>query len=104
MFTPFVAAYNRCRPVRPWNGSLSASLQRRVTTRCWKGSRAAIGAGTILLVPALLFSQQPAQPAQPASTAPVIPEHPEVVNLTLKGVKVVKASELESSIYTTASY
>jgi outer membrane protein insertion porin family/translocation and assembly module TamA len=49
-----------------------------------------------LLVPALLFSQQ--------NAAPVIPEHPEVVNLTLKGVDVVKESELRQSIYTTASH
>ena len=46
----------------------------------------------------MLFAQQP------QTSEPLIPAHPEVVNLTLKGVKVVKASELESSIYTTASH
>ena len=48
----------------------------------------------MLLIPALLFAQQ----------APTTPSHPEVVNLTLKGVKSVKQSELLSNIYTTASY
>jgi outer membrane protein assembly factor BamA len=58
-----------------------------------------VGAGTvaaIFLVPTFLFAQQASQP--------VIPEHPEVVNLTLKGVKVVKPADLQQSIYTTASY
>ncbi|HEY3113110.1 MAG TPA: BamA/TamA family outer membrane protein [Gemmatimonadaceae bacterium] len=48
----------------------------------------------MLLVPALLLAQQT------TSTQ----THPEVVNLTLKGVKSVKQSDLLSSIYTTASY
>src|SRR5207244_542463 len=51
-------------------------------------------AGALLLVQALLFSQQ-TTPTQ---------SHPEVVNLTLKGVKSVKQSDLLTSIYTTASY
>jgi outer membrane protein insertion porin family/translocation and assembly module TamA len=50
---------------------------------------------------ALLLSAAPLASQAPA---PAIPEHPEVVNLTLKGVKVVKTTELASSIYTTASY
>src|SRR5438067_10816453 len=95
MFTRLDAAYNRCRPVPPWNGSSSASRLRKATTRCWKGYRrekreagtglAGIGApgidvagigvarigvarsavlfaGAILLVPALLFPQQPTLP------------------------------------------
>jgi len=53
----------------------------------------------LLLVPALLFSQQTAQNAPKKE-----PSNPEVVNLTLKGVKVVKSSELLQNIYTTASY
>src|SRR6185312_10276309 len=104
MFTPFVAAYNRCRPVRPWNGSSSASPLRRVTTRCSRVCRREAGWGmgdgrALVLLTALLVYAAPL-----ASQAPVVPEHPEVVNLTLKGVKVVKQSELSSSIYTTASY
>ncbi|MDB4869198.1 MAG: surface antigen [Gemmatimonadales bacterium] len=53
-------------------------------------------AAAMLLVPALLFSQQTGQP--------IVPQHPEVVNLTLKGVKVMKKTDLVQSIYTTASY
>src|SRR5438105_6962631 len=107
MSTPLDAAYNRCRPVPLWNGSSSASQRRRVTTRCWKGCRreagggrreagsgAALAAAAILLIPALVFAQQ----TTPTET------HPEVVNLTLKGVKSVKQSDLQASIYTTASY
>src|SRR5438105_5835037 len=111
MSTPLDAVYNRCRPVPLWSGSSNASQRRRVMTRCSKGYRLAGGgrreagsgaswqitaifAGAILLVPALLFGQQ---------SAPA-PTHPEVVNLTLKGVKSVKRSELLSNIYTTASY
>src|SRR6202008_4685092 len=41
MSTPSGAAYNRCRPVPPWNGSSSASRLRRVTTRCSRGYRGA---------------------------------------------------------------
>src|SRR5437773_11029050 len=128
MFIPLDAVYSRCRPVRLWNGSSSASRRRQVTTRCWKGCRREGGrgrreagsgrreAGTaslsrathhyslfphpsalfpLLFVPTLLFSQQAAQKE---------PANPEVVNLTLKGVKVVKSSELLQNIYTTASY
>src|SRR5438876_7253130 len=107
MSTPLDAVFSRCRPVRLWNGSSSASRRRRATTRCWKGYRreegrgkaeegsgAALAAGAILLIPALLFAQQ----------APTTPSHPEVVNLTLKGVKSVKRSDLLANIYTTASY
>src|SRR3954465_8466078 len=120
MSTPSDAAYNRCRPVPLWNGSSNASRRRRATTRCWKdcrreargerreagrreaGRRARITVlvAAILLVPTLLLSQQTA----PATPAPVAPTHPEVVNLTLKGVKVVKQSELLQSISTTASH
>src|SRR6185436_5261190 len=96
MSTPSDAVYNRCRPVRLWNGSSNASQRRLVTTRCWKASKLAITAGAILLVPALVSAQQSAVPATPT--------HPEVVNLTLKGVKSVKQSDLLASIYTTASY
>src|SRR3954471_171275 len=91
MSTPSGAVYNRCRPVRPWNGLSSASRLRRVTTRCWKVYSALL----LLAAPAALGAQ---------NKQPVIPEHPEVVNLTLKGVKVVKPAELQQSIYTTASY
>src|SRR5437870_12111165 len=108
MSIPSGAVYNRCRPVPPWNGSSSASQPRRATTRCSRGYRGktdegrgkrdegrALGlAAALLLVPALLFSQQ-TTPTQ---------SHPEVVNLTLKGVKSVKQSDLLTSIYTTASY
>src|SRR5437899_2383522 len=37
MSTPLDAVFSRCRPVRLWNGSSSASRRRRATTRCWKG-------------------------------------------------------------------
>ena len=47
------------------------------------------------MIPTLLFSQQ---------TAPKKPSNPEVVNLTLKGVHVVRRDELLQNIYTTASY
>ena len=47
----------------------------------------------LLLFPALLSSQVKATNT-----------HPEVVNLTLKGVKVVRQTELRSNIFTTASY
>ncbi len=74
--------------------------------RCWKVSRQArsflprffaliAGACALLLVPTVLASQT----VQPAANA-----HPEVVNLTLKGVKVVKQSDLLQSIYTTSSH
>jgi outer membrane protein insertion porin family len=69
-------------------------LERPATTRCWKAYSLAV-----LLVPALLFAQQPVPTPQPAA-----PLHPEVVNLTLKGVKVVKQSDLLQSISTTASH
>src|SRR5437762_1709567 len=129
MSTPSDAGYNRCRPVPPWNGSLSASRRRPATTRCSRGYRrdarsasrfplpasllrtAITGVGAILLVPALLYSQQPPPPPPttpitakaPAPTATAT-THPEVVNLTLKGVKAVKQSDLLPSIYTTASH
>src|SRR6476646_4696913 len=121
MSTPSGAVYNRCRPVPPWNGSSSASRLRRATTRCSKDCRREEGSGKreagratetfsrsrtprfplpaslfpLLFVPTLLFAQ---------NKQPVIPQSPEVVNLTLKGVKVVKPAELQQSIYTTASY
>src|SRR6266478_8721987 len=113
MSTHSDAAFNRCHPVRQWSGSSSASLQPQATTRCWKGCRreaksgkrvagggkrvagSRVVAATILLVPALLFSQE---------TAPTLPSHPEVVNLTLKGVKAMKQSDLLQSIYTTSSH
>src|SRR5204863_2785935 len=129
MSIPLDAAYNRCRPVQPWSGSLSASRQRRATTRCSRDCKRDAGGGrreagvrldgtsaflarivrasrlsppasslaslfALLLLPAPLSSQAPPTP----------PSHPEVVNLTLKGVKSVKRSDLLSSIYTTASY
>src|SRR2546423_4896561 len=140
MSIPSDAVSSRCRPVRLWNGSSSASRQRRATTRCWKGCKGeegrgkgeegqrkegqrkdgsgaagrlgAIFAGATLFVPALLFAQAAsstppaAMPPAPAAaqTAPTSNAHPEVVNLTLKGVKSVKQSELLTNIYTTASY
>src|SRR5207244_10385475 len=98
MSIPSGAVYNRCRPVPPWNGSSSASQPRRATTRCSRGYRGKREAGSgkrgprrgiilaaaILFVPALLVAQQ--------TTA--TQTHPEVVNLTLKGVKSVKQSDL----------
>src|SRR6059058_1785028 len=131
MSTPSDAVYNRCRPVRLWNGLSSASRRRLVTTLCSKvcdlraaGSYVAsgweltyralglvaIGVGAILVVPTLLFSQTasstPSTAPAPAAAqpAPTSNAHPEVVNLTLKGVKSVKRSDLLASIYTTASY
>src|SRR6266550_2298755 len=102
MFTPLDAVYSRCRPVRLWNGSLSASRRRQATTRCWKaynlgeagrgkreggtgiaGQVKAIFAGAILLGPVLLVAQQTAS-STPASAVPTSDTHPEVVNLTLK--------------------
>src|SRR5437764_1536071 len=132
MSTPSGAVYNRCRPVRLWNGLSSASRRRLVTTLCSKGSKeaassfvasgwqltyrafglVAIGVGAILFVPTPLFSQTasstPSTATAPApaaaQAAPTSNAHPEVVNLTLKGVKSVKRSDLLASIYTTASY
>ncbi len=63
-----------------------------------------------LLTPTLLLSQNtpPSDTTPPRVppkklTAPPSP-HPEVVNLTLKGVKVVRQDDLRNNIYTTASY
>src|SRR5437588_1594165 len=165
MFTRLDAGYNRCRPVRLWNGSLRGLRQRRRTTRCSRVSRRDAGCGTrdahapsepgancagswrlpasgrrlvrnpqsaaggrpkaasrlrllkalsvaaFLFTPTLLRSQVPTpdttrrQPVVPPKklTAPPSP-HPEVVNLTLKGVKVVRQDDLRNNIYTTASY
>src|SRR2546423_5629734 len=133
MSTPSGAVYNRCRPVRLWNGLSSASRRRLATTLCSKvyNLRAAggcvasgweltyrafgfvaIGVGTTLVVPTPLFSQTASStPSTATAPAPLYPEAPptppslpEVVILTLKGVKSVKRSDLLSSIYTTASY
>ena len=52
-------------------------------------------AGALLFVPAVLASQ---------AALPAAPSHPEVINLTLKGVKVVKQSDLLQSISTTSSH
>jgi outer membrane protein insertion porin family len=60
-------------------------------------AKAVVLAAAFLLVPALLLSQQTAP-------APTTPSHPEVINLTLKGVKVVRQSDLLQSIYTTSSH
>ncbi|MFL5593876.1 MAG: outer membrane protein assembly factor [Gemmatimonadaceae bacterium] len=61
-------------------------------------------AAVIMLLPAVLSSQQTsAQPTPPTPRA-ATDEHPEVVNLTLKGVKVVRTDELLQNIYTTASH
>src|SRR5213075_246433 len=108
MFTRLDAAYNRCRVVRPWNGLSSASLLPLATTRCWKAYRICVGA--ILFAPTLLFAQVPTpdttrQPVVPPKKLTAAPSpHPEVVNLTLKGVKVVRQDDLRNNIYTTASY
>jgi outer membrane protein insertion porin family len=75
--------------------------------RCWKVYRqtrslvrvprfSAVLIGAILLAPSVLTSQD----AQPI----VVGQPPEVVNLTFKGVKVVKREDLAQNIYTTASY
>ncbi|MEO7822202.1 MAG: BamA/TamA family outer membrane protein [Gemmatimonadaceae bacterium] len=50
-------------------------------------------AGALLLAPEALFSQEKKEPS-----------NPEVVNLTLKGVNVVREDDLRKSIHTTASY
>ena len=50
-------------------------------------------AGALVVAPGTLPSQERKEPSKP-----------EVVNLTLKGVKVVKESELRQSIHTTASH
>jgi outer membrane protein insertion porin family len=49
----------------------------------------------MLFLPAALASQ---------NASPAAAKNPEVVNLTLKGVKVVRKDELSTNIYTTASY
>src|SRR4051812_7635130 len=116
MSTPLDAVYNRCRPAPPWNGLSSASLVPPATTRCSRGcsrTRRAllwIVASAAILAPIAGNSQQPtgtpatplpAKTTPPAVTPPAEPQaptHPEVVNLTLKGVKAVKAADLQQSI------
>src|ERR1700674_270044 len=104
MSTHSDAVFSKCRPVRQWNGSSSASPPRQATTRCWKAYRpsrssrthvCALLASAVFLVPAGLAAQQSVLKG---------PSHPEVVNLTLKGVNAMKKAELLQSIYTTASY
>src|SRR6267142_1610866 len=98
------AVFNRCHPARRWSGSSSASRRHQATTRCSKAYRqpstpltrlALLLAGALLLVPAALASQ---------NSSPAAARNPEVVNLTIKGVKVVRRDELTTNIYTTASY
>src|SRR5687767_14905097 len=104
MFTPSDAVSSRCHPARRWSGLSSASLRLPATTPCSRGyssSRPRLArffrlfTGALFLVPPALTSVG----AQAITQSP-----PEVVNLTLKGVEVVKKSELEQSIYTTASH
>src|SRR5258705_11043624 len=106
MSTHSDAVSSKCLPAPRWSGSSSASLRRQATTRCWKGCKGKAGRGTreagsavlaaaVLLIPALLFSQQ---------TPPKEPRNPEVVNLTLKDVHVVRRDEVLPNIYTTATY
>src|SRR5689334_2532378 len=61
-----------------------------------------------LLLPAVLSAQAvdtPRPPTVPPKKITAPPSaHPEVVNLTLKGVKVVRQDDLRNNIYTTASY
>ncbi len=109
MSTRLDVVYNRCRPVRLWNGLSSVSLLLQATTRYWKaysllGGIAAVCAGATLFAPALLYGQdqQPTVPPKKITAAPS--PHPEVVNLTLKGVHVVRQDDLRNNIYTTASY
>src|SRR6266513_4705099 len=101
------AVFNRCHPARRWSGSSSASRRRRATTRCSKAYRqlrtrlarsTPFLAGVLLFVPATLAAQTP------QASSPAAAKNPEVVNLTLKGVKVVRKDELATNIYTTASY
>src|ERR1700720_1205400 len=98
------AVFNRCHPARRWSGSSNASRPHQVTTRCSKAYRqyrtrlarlTPLFAGALLFVPAALGAQ---------NTSPAAAKNPEVVNLTLKGVKVVRKDELATNIYTTASY
>ena len=98
------AVFNRCHPARRWSGSSSASRRRQATTPCSKAyrqSRTRLSrltpflAGAVLFFPAALASQ---------NSSPAAAKNPEVVNLTLKGVKVVRKDELTTNIYTTASY
>src|ERR1700675_2466529 len=104
MSTHSDAVYSKCPPARRWSGLSSASRRRLVTTRCSRGYNSGKGEagrgkreagsdsgsvsyfraaifGALLLSPASLAAQD----AQPAANP-----RPEVVNLTLKGVKVVK--------------
>src|SRR5690349_9126599 len=130
MFTRLDAGYNRCPPVLLWSGSLRGLQQRRLTTHCWKAYKRDAGCGTrdafslrafasriphlasllvgALLLPALLVAQAvdtPRPPTVPPKKLTAAPSpHPEVVNLTLKGVKVVRQDDLRNNIYTTASY
>ncbi|MDQ6690370.1 MAG: BamA/TamA family outer membrane protein [Gemmatimonadota bacterium] len=62
-------------------------------SRCLRTRFSLVLAGALFLAPAAVNSQQ-----TPASS------RPEVVNLTLKGVKVMRTDELLQNIYTTASY
>src|SRR5215210_2133974 len=104
MFTHSDAVSSKCRPVRLWNGSSSASLRRQATTRCWKAYRQARShlprlavalAAQVFFFPAILAAQ---------NAQPLVPGNPEVVNLTLKGVDAVKQTDLLQNIYTTASH
>src|SRR2546423_2324903 len=150
MFTRLGAGYNKCRPVRLWNGLSNVSLLLQATTRCSRGysperlttanraggsrpsasgrrlvcnSHSAASSqrkaasrqrlskllviAVLLCAPTLLVAQTDTvkPPVVPPKklTAPQT-SRPEVVNLTLKGVKVVRQDELRNNIYTTASY
>src|SRR2546423_7694486 len=133
MFTRLGAGYNRCPVVPLWSGLSGGLLPLQATTRCSRVYRRLAVSGkrlvharrsstyrspltahlllAALLLPAQLASQ--AVPAPDTVRPPVVPpkkltapqtSHPEVVNLTLKGVKVVRQDDLRNNIYTTASY
>src|SRR5438270_5419517 len=97
---------------RKLSGSGFIGQSKRVAGRAFL----CIVASAAILAPVAGNSQQPTStpttPLPRTTTSPAVtppaepqaPTHPEVVNLTLKGVKAVKAADLQQSISTTASH